>query len=173
MSIGVVMGLTDFALAMVACDLVFLSGALETALDRARAALRRREPVPGDAVLAFDGDCGFCQAAVNRITAGARPTVRAVPWQSLPDEVTDPHAERLDREVLLLLDGRVLAGGALAPAEFVRNSPVRGYRLAAALLRTPGIRACAAVGHRWVANNGQCMRGSSEACTLPGPSTRS
>ncbi|MFD3679888.1 DCC1-like thiol-disulfide oxidoreductase family protein [Streptomyces sp. NPDC058613] len=172
-SIGVVMGLTGFALTMVACDLVFLSGALETALDRARAALRRREPVPADAVLAFDGDCGFCQAAVSRITAGARPTVRAVPWQSLPDEVTDPHVERLDREVLLLLDGRVLAGGAQALAEFVRDSPVRGYRLAAALLRTPGIRACASVGYRWVANNRQRMPGSSEACALPGPSTRS
>ncbi|MFI1282630.1 hypothetical protein ACH4U5_18070 [Streptomyces sp. NPDC020858] len=127
-SIGVVMGLTGFALTMVACDLVFLSGALGTALDRTRAALRRREPVPADAVLAFDGDCGSCQAAVSRITAGARPTVRAVPWQSLPDEVTDPHVERLDREVLLLLDGRVLAR---------RGAGVGGIRTGLARTRIP------------------------------------
>ncbi|MFD4242273.1 DCC1-like thiol-disulfide oxidoreductase family protein [Streptomyces sp. NPDC058525] len=171
-SIGFVMGLTGFALTMVACDLVFLSGALETALHRARTALRRREPLPAGAVLAFDGDCGFCQAAVDRITTRARPALRAAPWQSLPAEDTDPHVARLDREVLLLADGRVLAGGAQALAHFVRDSPVRRYRLASVLLRAPGLRACAAVGYRWVADNRQRMPGSSNACTLPSSSKR-
>ncbi|MBT2492805.1 DUF393 domain-containing protein [Streptomyces sp. ISL-96] len=152
---------------MVACDLVFLSGALETALDRTRAALRGRKPAPADAVLAFDGDCGFCRAAVDRITTHARPALRAVAWQALPAQSTEPHLERLDREVLLLLDGQVLAGGAQALAQFLRTSPVRRYRLASALLRTPGLRACAAVGYRWVADNRQRMPGRSNACTLP------
>ncbi|WP_392893144.1 hypothetical protein [Streptomyces sp. LN699] len=42
LAIGVLMGLTSFALTMMACDLIFLSGALATALQRSSSAARRR-----------------------------------------------------------------------------------------------------------------------------------
>ncbi|WP_331732446.1 HTTM domain-containing protein (plasmid) [Streptomyces avidinii] len=41
LAIGVLMGLTSFALTMMACDLIFLSGALGTALQRCSQAARR------------------------------------------------------------------------------------------------------------------------------------
>ncbi|RKN08396.1 HTTM domain-containing protein [Streptomyces radicis] len=41
LSIAVIMGLTSFALTMVACDLVFLSGAIDRALDWARDSVKR------------------------------------------------------------------------------------------------------------------------------------
>ncbi|UKY47834.1 HTTM domain-containing protein [Streptomyces inhibens] len=40
-AIGVLMGLTSFALTMMACDLIFLSGALNTALERGTSVLQR------------------------------------------------------------------------------------------------------------------------------------
>ncbi|MFJ1602511.1 hypothetical protein ACIOHS_03935 [Streptomyces sp. NPDC088253] len=36
---------------------------------------------PSPPVLAHDGDCGFCQASVDRIRAVAAPTLEGVPWQ--------------------------------------------------------------------------------------------
>lgn len=35
-------------------------------------------------VLAFDGDCGFCQAVVRQMQLRARPRTKAVAWQALP-----------------------------------------------------------------------------------------
>lgn len=35
-------------------------------------------------ILAFDGDCGFCQAAINQIRERSKPRMRAAAWQTLP-----------------------------------------------------------------------------------------
>ncbi|MFC4517337.1 thiol-disulfide oxidoreductase DCC family protein [Streptomyces ehimensis] len=118
-------------------------------------------------VLAFDGDCGFCQMAIDRIRASARPAMAAVPWQSLPQETVKRHQDRLDREVLLLLDGRVLAGGAEALAVFVGQSPARRYRLAGAAVRLPVIRAGARVIYQRVARNRHRMPAGTAACAVP------
>ncbi|KJK57249.1 thiol-disulfide oxidoreductase, partial [Saccharothrix sp. ST-888] len=83
-------------------------------------------------VLAYDGDCGFCQAAVDRIRRLADPRMTAVPWQALPERLTSPHLARLEREVLIFKDGNVRAGGADALARYAGSSPARRYRLAAA-----------------------------------------
>ncbi|OQD56799.1 thiol-disulfide oxidoreductase [Streptomyces phaeoluteigriseus] len=118
-------------------------------------------------VLAYDGDCGFCQTSVDRIRAIAAPTLEAVPWQFLPAESTAPHLERLDREVLLLRGGMVLAGGADAVARYVGASPSRTYRVLAAVVRLPGIRACARVVYRWVSRNRHRLPGGTSACAVP------
>ncbi|MET3987103.1 DCC1-like thiol-disulfide oxidoreductase family protein [Streptomyces sp. PvR034] len=179
LSIAVLMGLTGFALTMVACDLIFLSRPLEAALRRTGAIVRREHrtsqrdsPTPdatpvAPPVLAFDGDCGFCQASVNWIAAAARPAIEAVPWQFLPENITAPHLERLDREVLLLQDGRILAGGAQALAAYAGHSPLRHYRLVAAALGLPGIRGSARLGYRVVARNRHRMPGGTGACAVP------
>ncbi|WP_328781304.1 DUF393 domain-containing protein [Streptomyces canus] len=118
-------------------------------------------------VLAYDGDCGFCQAAVDRIRAVAAPAMEAVPWQFLPEESTAPHVERLDREVLLLRGSLVVAGGADALAGFVGSSPSRTYRTVAAVLGLPGVRTCARAVYRWVSRNRHRMPGSTAACAVP------
>ncbi|MFD7124538.1 MULTISPECIES: DUF393 domain-containing protein [Streptomyces] len=88
--------------------------------------------VTGDAdgrtVLAFDGDCGFCQATVRQIQLRASPRTSAVAWQTLPPELTEPHLERLDREVLLFDGDQVRAGGVAALADLLGSSPARTYR---------------------------------------------
>ncbi|GHG50181.1 thiol-disulfide oxidoreductase DCC family protein [Streptomyces griseocarneus] len=118
-------------------------------------------------VLAFDGDCGFCQTAIDRISASARPAMKAVPWQSLPEETLRQYQDRLDREVLLFLDGQVLASGAEALAAFVGNSPARRYRLAGAVVRLPILRIGARVIYRWVARNRYRMPSGTAACAVP------
>ncbi|PJE97056.1 DUF393 domain-containing protein [Streptomyces carminius] len=118
-------------------------------------------------VLAFDGDCGFCQKSVALLVARAAPTVPAAPWQSLPERITRPHLARLEREVLLLDGGRAAAGGAGAVAAYLRSSPKRRYRAAGRFLALPGIRGCARLGYRWVAANRYRMPGSTPACAVP------
>ncbi|MFF3762942.1 thiol-disulfide oxidoreductase DCC family protein [Streptomyces sp. NPDC001922] len=118
-------------------------------------------------VLAFDGDCGFCQRTIDTLTARARPRMRAVPWQSLPDAVTGPHVERLDHEVLVFRGATVVCGGADAIAAYVRSAPARRHRAAAALLTLPGVRFCARRVYAWVSANRLRMPGSTAACAVP------
>ncbi|WP_328482185.1 DUF393 domain-containing protein [Streptomyces sp. NBC_00377] len=124
-------------------------------------------PRPAPPVLAYDGDCGFCQASVDRIRNLAAPALQAVPWQFLPAESTAPHLGRLDREVLLLHGGTVLAGGADAVSRWLGTSPSAGYRVLGAVLRLPGLRSLARVVYRWVSRNRHRLPGATAACTVP------
>ncbi|QRX91153.1 DUF393 domain-containing protein [Streptomyces noursei] len=127
-------------------------------------------PITGsEPLLLFDGDCGFCQNVINRISALSRPAVDAVPWQSLPEETTRPHSERLDREVLLVRHGQALAGGADALAIYLRHSPRRRYRIAGMAITLPGVVRCAHAVYRWVARNRHQMPGGTLSCRLPPP----
>ncbi|WP_326680995.1 thiol-disulfide oxidoreductase DCC family protein [Streptomyces sp. NBC_01237] len=129
--------------------------------------------VTGDAgrrvVLAFDGDCGFCQAAVRQIQRRASPRMEAVAWQTLPPELTEPHLERLDWEVLLFDGDRVRDGGAPALAGLLGTSTVRTYRSVGQFLQLPLIRLAANLVYRWVAGNRQRMPGGTAACAVPRP----
>ncbi|MFI9153920.1 thiol-disulfide oxidoreductase DCC family protein [Streptomyces sp. NPDC053367] len=129
--------------------------------------MTRPRTASGTQVLAYDGDCGFCQASVDRIRRSATPAWEAVPWQSLPDRLTAPHLERLDREVLLLRSGTVVAGGADALLRYVGSSPYRSWRTLSALAALPGIRGCARLVYRWVARNRLRMPGGTAACAVP------
>ncbi|RKE20046.1 thiol-disulfide oxidoreductase DCC family protein [Streptomyces sp. TLI_171] len=120
-------------------------------------------------VLAYDGDCAFCQATIDRIRRRAAPQIDAVPWQALPERLTAPHLPRLDREVLLFHNDTVHASGAHALARFVGSSPARRYQLAAAALSLPGVRTCARQVYALVAKNRQRMPGGTAFCALPRP----
>ncbi|MGW3044332.1 thiol-disulfide oxidoreductase DCC family protein [Kitasatospora sp. NPDC001159] len=120
-------------------------------------------------VLAYDGDCGFCQVAIDRIRRLAGPQIEAVPWQVLPERLTAPHLARLDREVLLFHNGAVRAGGADALARFVGSSSARRYQLAAAAAGLPGVRTCARQVYALVAKNRRHMRGRTVSCAMPRP----
>ncbi|MGW9081519.1 thiol-disulfide oxidoreductase DCC family protein [Streptomyces kronopolitis] len=122
-----------------------------------------------DPLLAYDGDCGFCQNVISRISAPSRPAMSAVPWQFLPEETTRPHSDRLNREVLLLQDGRVLAAGAKALAGYMRASPTRLYRIAGTVIVLPGVSQGANVIYRWVARNRHRLPGGMLSCGLPPP----
>ncbi|MFF4158376.1 hypothetical protein [Streptomyces sp. NPDC001678] len=70
-AIGVLMGLTSFALTMIACDLVFLSGALGVALERCSAAAQRLR-------------------TVSRRPAEQEQAVSETPASSVPDNAPQP-----------------------------------------------------------------------------------
>ncbi|MFJ6699859.1 thiol-disulfide oxidoreductase DCC family protein [Streptomyces sp. NPDC091272] len=120
-------------------------------------------------VLAFDGDCGFCQAAVQEIRDRANPRISAVTWRSLPEHLTQPHLLRLDREVLLFVGGNPRWGGADALARLLGSSPTRRYRAVGFCLRIPGVRLIARLAYRWVATNRHRMPAGTAACALPRP----
>jgi predicted DCC family thiol-disulfide oxidoreductase YuxK len=120
-------------------------------------------------VLAYDGDCGFCGAAVERIRRLAGPRMTAAPWQALPERLTSPHLARLDREVLIFQEGDVRSGGAEALARFVATSPKRRYRLAARALGLPGVRFCARRVYAGVARNRHRLHIGAASCTLARP----
>ncbi|MGW2912029.1 thiol-disulfide oxidoreductase DCC family protein [Streptomyces asoensis] len=128
-------------------------------------------PAPGTVgtrpVLAYDGDCGFCQSSVDRIRGLAAPTLEAVPWQFLPVGTTAPHLGRLDREILLLRGDTVLAGGSDALGRWLGTSPSAVYRTLGAVLRLPGVRLCAGVVYRWVSRNRHRLPGATAACAVP------
>ncbi|MDX3387933.1 DCC1-like thiol-disulfide oxidoreductase family protein [Streptomyces niveiscabiei] len=119
-------------------------------------------------VLVYDGDCGFCQVAVDRMRGPASPVIEAVPWQFLDAELTAPHLQRLDREVLLMRGGVVLAGGAEALGRYVGSSPSAGWRVVGAVVRLPGVRGCARVAYGWVARNRRRLPGGTGACAVRG-----
>jgi len=98
--------------------------------------------------LAFDGDCGFCQATITWLQHHARPRMRATPWHPLPDHITWPHRERLDREVLVFRGADVNDSGAQA-------------------LGAPVIRKVARLVHRLVAAHRHRMPTGTAACALP------
>ncbi|MCX4405876.1 MULTISPECIES: thiol-disulfide oxidoreductase DCC family protein [unclassified Streptomyces] len=117
--------------------------------------------------LAYDGDCGFCQASIDRIHTTVKPTLPAIPWQWLPEETTRPHQDRLDEEVLLLHGTMVSCGGAEALTRFIGSSPYRTYRLLAAAVRLPAILPLARLVYRQVARNRHRLPGGTPACALP------
>lgn len=117
--------------------------------------------------LGFDGDCGFCQATIARLQRGARPRIRATPWQALPDHVTRPHRERLAREVLLFHGTGVTSSGAQALGAYLASSPRFRYRAAGLLLRAPVIKQTARLVYRQVATHRHRMPAGTAACAVP------
>ncbi|WP_227025920.1 thiol-disulfide oxidoreductase DCC family protein [Streptomyces fodineus] len=117
--------------------------------------------------LAFDGDCGFCQATITRLQRHARPRMRAMPWQALPDHITRPHRERLDREVLVFRGAHVADSGAQALGAYLASSPRFRYRATGLLLRAPVVRQAARLVYRQVATHRHRMPAGTAACALP------
>ncbi|MFM9448125.1 DCC1-like thiol-disulfide oxidoreductase family protein [Streptomyces acidiscabies] len=91
-----------------------------------------------------------------------------MPWQFLDAELTSAQLERLDREVLLMREGMVLAGGAEALGRYVGSSPSAGWRVVGAVVRLPGVRGCARVVYGWVARNRRRLPGGTGACAVRG-----
>lgn len=113
------------------------------------------------AVMLYDGQCGFCIAAVEVgrchvmfPTAGAVPNPGVVwlPWQGA--EVAPQVRRRAQGEVVLLSpDGTRVWGGVDAVAVLLLNSPNARWWVLGSLLRRPGLRQLGAGVYRWVARN--------------------
>lgn len=194
LGIAVLMGLPMFSGAMIVADTVFLSDRFLLRAARTGrglvshlppAAEVRGFPRPRrlnegtmsrsghdtDLVLAFDGDCAFCQTTIDRITRWAGPRILSMPWQSLPAPTRARHQARLDREVLLLEQEQVRLGGADALVYLLRSSSVRPFRVSARIAGFPIVRTIARRVYSWVAANRHRMPAGTSTCALgPNPS---
>jgi predicted DCC family thiol-disulfide oxidoreductase YuxK len=197
LGIAVLMGLPTFSGAMIVADAGFLSDRLLLRAARtgrgvvfrrpaeAEAEVRsfprprrlnegamRRSARDTDLVLAYDGDCAFCQKAIDRITRWARPGITSMPWQALPAPTRARHQARLDREVLLLERDQIRLGGADALAYVLRSSQARSFRVSATIAGFPIVRTIARRVYRWVAANRHRMPAGTSSCALESGQTR-
>lgn len=117
-----------------------------------------------DGTLAFDGRCGMCTLAVNRIARLDRTgRLRIEPWQSpdvaarvgVPDDRLTASAWWLDSS------GAVFAG---AHAMNAALSAALGTRLPLWIYRIPGIGALQEVAYRWIATHRYRFRGVTPLC---------
>ena len=115
------------------------------------------------AVLIYDGTCGFCQGGVSWIGRRAvRGEFEFLPCQAAERRARYPWMDEracLEAMQLILPDGRVLAGDAAIP-EVLRR--LKGWRWLASLFRAPGVSLLAPSIYAWVARHRyqiSCMLG--------------
>ncbi|NHN55569.1 DUF393 domain-containing protein [Calidifontibacter sp. DB0510] len=123
-----------------------------------------------DAVLIFDGDCGFCTRTArfaDRFVSAGRYQVAA--WQELdlpafgltPQECTEA-AQFVDDQ------GRVSAGHRAIAAGLTHGRAV--WRPLGHLIVTPGIEALSARAYAWVAAHRYQLPGGTPQCAMPNAS---
>lgn len=118
-------------------------------------------------LLAYDGDCGFCQASIELLRHHVRPSIPMHPWQSLPPEHVGQWRSRLSYEVLLFSPGAAPEGGACALATVMRSSPSRRWRALGTILALPMVTTAAQHTYREVARHRHQLPGGSGACRRP------
>jgi predicted DCC family thiol-disulfide oxidoreductase YuxK len=107
--------------------------------------------------LIYDGECGLCRQAVERLTRWDREHVlRFVPFQDGPGvarfEIAPPALAAAMH--LVLPDGRVYAGADAVP-ELLRLLP--GKRWLAPLFAIPGVLPVVRRGYAWIAARRHCL----------------
>lgn len=117
-----------------------------------------------DGVLVFDGRCGMCTRACNRLTRlDRRGRLRIEPFQTpgMAERLRVP-TDRLSESAWWIdASGAVFAG---AKAINAALSAALGTRLPLWIYRLPGIGAAQDVIYRWVAANRYRFRGVTPLC---------
>jgi predicted DCC family thiol-disulfide oxidoreductase YuxK len=118
-------------------------------------------------VLLYDGDCGFCTTSARFVERHIPATAEITAYQFADLAALGTTAERADREVLWVDEGRI-RGGAQAVAMLLIDAggPWRPLGL---LIRIPPIRWLAAGVYRLVTVNRHRLPGGTPACALPRP----
>ena len=124
-------------------------------------------PGPTEAVLVFDGDCGFCSAAAEWIAARWKSprTADVVPWQRLGEEGL--HRLGLTRSDVTRaawwVAGDKRSGGHLAVARALVAAG-GGWGAVGRLMLVPPVRWAGAICYRLVAHYRYRLPGGSPAC---------
>ena len=129
---------------------------------------------PGQGLLIFDGDCGFCTSSAEWVARGWPPGPRAVPWQHLgPSGLEDLGLTVHDAETSVWwVDGAGRKyGGHLGIARTLRAS--KGWRRAAGrALSIPPLSWLGAVAYPVIRRYRHRLPGGTPACRMP-PATDS
>lgn len=102
----------------------------------------------GSPVLLFDGDCGFCTASVDWLTAHLPAPPTMLPLQHALLEGYGLTREEAERKVQLVVGGERFAGAGAVSAMF-RHQPQFLWRFAGWLMRVPPLS--------WVADSGYAV----------------
>lgn len=132
--------------------------------------------VPGDALLVYDGDCGFCTRSVQAIERWVRPaSVSFQPWQGLDLAALELTEDQVNTAVQWCVPagegpagGRLLAraSGAAALGQVLRRGSAP-WQVLGTLLALPPVSWLAAGVYRLIARNRHRMPGGTAACALP------
>jgi predicted DCC family thiol-disulfide oxidoreductase YuxK len=117
-------------------------------------------------VLIYDGDCGFCSAAVD-FARRRIPALRAQAFQQTDLGALGVTRQRAAREVLWAQGGGRVCGGAQAVAGLLTDAGGR-WALAGALLRIPPLSWLAQAVYLLVAANRHRLPGGTPQCDLSG-----
>ncbi|MFJ3831765.1 thiol-disulfide oxidoreductase DCC family protein [Streptomyces sp. NPDC090046] len=120
-----------------------------------------------DPILLFDGDCGFCAAAVRLARTRVAPQVRFVPWQIADLDTLGVTEEQADHEILWITpETGIVQAGARAAAHVLMQGSAP-WRLVGRLLCLAPISWAAHAVYRIVARNRHRLPGGTTACSLP------
>ncbi|MDF6020631.1 DUF393 domain-containing protein [Streptomyces sp. JH34] len=116
--------------------------------------------------LLFDGDCGFCTAAVHLARTRVAPHVRFVPWQLADLDSLGVTEAQADHEIIWIGPGGDVRGGARAAALVLMQGSAP-WHLTGRLLSLPPFNWAAHAAYRTVARNRHRLPGGTAACSLP------
>ncbi|MEU5696094.1 DCC1-like thiol-disulfide oxidoreductase family protein [Actinosynnema sp. NPDC020468] len=119
-----------------------------------------------DAVLIFDGDCGFCSRVVEWIFARVGPGVRAVPFQVFDLEANGIPEDRVRREVVWLSPGGETRGGVDALSAVLAAATSRHLRAIGRWSTAFPVARPARLAYRVVARNRHRLPGGTGTCRI-------
>lgn len=130
--------------------------------------MRRIQRPCTDAVLIFDGDCGFCTSAVALMNRRLPAPPPAVPYQQadLPS-LGLTTAEASERVWLVTSHGRY--GGHLAVSRMMCHQPNVFMRFLGWLMAAPPFAPLSSLTYRLIADNRYRLPGGTPACALRPP----
>ncbi|CAL9330604.1 hypothetical protein SUDANB43_00060 [Streptomyces sp. enrichment culture] len=121
-------------------------------------------------VLVFDGDCGFCTAAVRWIERKVRPHCETVAWQQADLAGLGVARERARHEALWVTPAGTIHGGSGAVAKLLLSAG-GAWTMLGAVLMVPPVSWAARGVYRLVADNRSRLPGSTASCSRRDPGT--
>ena len=123
-----------------------------------------------NAVLVFDGDCGFCTSAVNWLERTLPRTPTAVPYQWADLEAIGLTMQEAAERVWFVTtdrEGGHQYGGHLAVAAVLRGQPAIRWKFIGYLLITFPFSLVASIGYALIARYRHRLPGGTPACRMP------
>ncbi len=116
----------------------------------------------GSPVLLFDGDCSFCTASVDWLTANLPAPPLMLPLQHAHLEGYGLTRSEAERKVQLVVGAERFAG-AHAVSAMLRHQPAAGWRLIGWLMRVPPLSWAADAGYAVVSHFRHLLPGGTPA----------
>lgn len=119
-----------------------------------------------NAILIFDGDCGFCTSTANWIVKHSKSPVTAVPWQRTDVTQYGLLEPQVMDKVYVVIDGRA-SGGNEAVAELLKIQNNKFLWFLGWVSLVPPFCFIGTITYRLVAKYRHKLPGGTPACKLP------